>query len=175
MIDGVDIAALFTAIENQVSDHFPDLNVFNVAPERQKNPKTPFCSISIDDFEKSDVDLGTEQLSVVIRFEASLVLGTKSLDAARQAVLLAASFAQFVDGQRWGLAVNAAEFETAGPDEFSPSLDKYEAWTVAWSQEVRLGESVWTNDGTLPETVLVSTSPEIGIPNEDAYEEVTGQ
>lgn len=174
MSDAVDIAALFGAIRTTLAAQFVDLEVYAVGSERKQGMKIPCCTLNVEDFEKADNDLGTEQLSVVLRFETSLVLGAKSETAKQQAVLLALSFATFIDGQRWGLTMEPAQFESASPDEFSPALDKYEVWTVAWAQEVTLGESVWTNDGTLPQTVLVSTSPEIGEPNEDKYEEVTG-
>ena len=174
MSDAVDIAALFSAIKTKVAEQFLDLEVYAVASKRQPGMKIPCCMLNVDDFEKADEDLGTEQLSVVLRFEASLILGAKNDTAKQQAVLLALAFATFIDGQRWGVKVGEAQFESASPDEFSPELDKYEVWTVAWAQEVTLGESIWTNDGTLPQTVLVSTSPEIGEPNEDKYKEVTG-
>ena len=174
MSDAVDIAALFSAIRTKVAEQFSDLEVYAVASEHKLGMQIPCCTLNVDDFEKADEDLGTEQLSVVLRFEASLILGARSETAKQQAVLLALAFATFIDGQHWGLTVGGAKFESASPDEFSPALDKYEVWTVAWAQEVTLGESIWTNDGTLPQTVLVSTSPEIGTPNEDKYEEVTG-
>jgi hypothetical protein len=41
---------------------------------------------------------------------------------------------------------------------------------VEWQQIVHLGDTVWTNDGVIPEVVLFSWEPETGVPNEPAYQ-----
>lgn len=166
----IDLDALHTAVVNAIEEQFPSVvTVADYREDRQRLP-LPAILIELDDIEAApDEDPGTEQLAARTRWIARIIIGFRTANAEREVRKLAAALGAFIHMQRWGQPVEAAQVLTISPDTFDPSLDQYVVWAVEWQQIVHLGASVWKPDGELPETVLYSHVPRIGIPYEDEY------
>ncbi len=66
-------------------------------------------------------------------------------------------------------------FSAATLKDFKPAKDGYEEWRVEFEFNAYLGESVWDDEGIVPQTVYLSYSPLIGAAHEADYEEVTDE
>lgn len=155
-----------------ISERFPEFRTVEAYRQDRRTPATPAFLLELCEMEPAD-DPGTDQLAVMAKFEALLILDFKQpgLNAKLEIRRLAAAVSAFIRLHRWGCPIGAAEFLGAYPDDFTPELDQFEVWRVEWQQVIYLGESVW-QPGTRPTTVLGSTSPLIGIPYKDYYEEI---
>jgi hypothetical protein len=170
-VTDITLEALHQAILLAISSQFPDLaTVEDYRSDRSKLP-TPACLIELVDLEGAPADNpGTEQLAVLARFSARLIIGGIPDTAEREIRRLSCALAAFTHRQRWGLPVGPAEVTTIAPDDFDPGMDRFVVWSIEWQQIVHLGDTVWTNDGVIPEVVLFSWEPETGVPNEPAYQ-----
>lgn len=151
----VDLNALHQAVLDGIATRFPDLvTVDDYRDDRQSLP-LPACLVELVDLEPdAELDPGTEQLAVLARFEARLVLGFRTTSAQREIRKLAAAVGAHVHRNRWGLPIGPAEVTAIGPDDFSPELDQHQVWRVEWQQLVHLGQSVW--DGSnMPARMVV--------------------
>jgi hypothetical protein len=178
----VELGALHDAIVRDIQTAFPDLATVEFYRDDRKNLPAPACLLDLVEFEPSpEDDPGTEQLAVLAKFEASLVLGFRTDKAKLSARKLAAAFAAWLRLRRWSHPTEAGKKLPTGPavvtgcfkDDFSPELDQFEVWTVEWSQIVHLGNTVWTDEGTTPTTVMAGFSPRIGAGEESEYTQVT--
>lgn len=169
----IDLNNLHQAIIEAIALQFPSLALVEDYRDDRKALPLPAALIELVDFEGNpDEDPGTEQLPVIARFEARIIIGFRTANAEREIRKLAAAVGAFVHQRRWGLPVGPAEVLTITPDDFEPDLDQYVVWRVEWQQAVHLGQSVWTNDGTIPTTVLFSIVPDVGPEHVDDYEPV---
>ena len=96
-----------------------------------------------------------------------------SSTAAAAVVSTAAVVATAVNGQRWGLPVDAARVTLVVPDPFEPALDQYEVWAVEWEQVVWLGENAWPEEGRVPSRLFIGHAPAVGPDHVEDYDEVT--
>lgn len=166
----IDLSTLHQAILNAIAAQFPSVNTVEDYRDDRRSLPLPAILVELSDLEADpESDPGTEQLAVTARFEARVIIGFRTANAEREIRKLAGSLAAFVHQQRWGQPVEGAQVLTVTPDTFDPDLDQYVVWRVEWQQVIYLGQSVWTNDGEIPETVLFSYEPETGVPNEDKY------
>lgn len=174
----VDLDALHDAIVADIKAQFPDIQTveFYRTEERGGGVKLPLPAIILDlcefdpDMEK---DPGTEQLYVNARFEAEIIFGFRTPQVKRQIRKFAAAFAAWLRLRRWnGVRTGPAYVLGVQRSDFDPALDQYEVWSVEWSQPVHLGDTVWTNDGTLPTVVMAGWSPKIGEGHEQDYDQV---
>lgn len=164
----IDLDALQDAIAASVAARFPEFATVEFWREDRKNIPAPACLMELVDLEPTD-DPGTEQLAVIARFEAHVIVGFRTPAPKRAAPKVAAALALHIRAQRWGMPAQPAQVTAIEPDDFTPELDQYEVWRVDWQQTIHLGESVWTNDGTLPTEVLISFAPDIGPAHEGEY------
>lgn len=172
----IDINALHQSIVDAIAAEFPALATVEDHDEARQQLSLPAVLIELTALEPApDIDPGTEQLAVLARYDAHVIIGFKTTKAKREIRRLTAALAAFIHGQRWGKPVGPAEIVDIVPDDFSPALDRYECWLITWQQAVHLGASVWTNDGEIPTVVLASFVPEIGIPNEPVYVPIVGE
>lgn len=171
----IDLDELTDAIVASIASAFPVFQTVEAYREDRRSLPAPACLVQLVDLEPDPAaDPGTEQLAVVARFEAQVVLGFREANARRAAPKLAAALALHIQRKRWGLPVEAATVTAIEPDDFSPELDQFEVWRVDWQQIVHLGPSVWTNDGILPTEILIGYAPDIGPGNEAEYEPLDG-
>lgn len=167
---GVDLDALFDAIRHSIAAQFPVLvSVRDHIDDRHGVP-APALIFEMSDCEPGDtVDPGTDQLELLATFEADLIIGFRTAHAKRTIRKLATSIAQHIHLNRWGVPCGAAEVVAVEPDAFDPELDQYEVFRIEWRQPIIIGQSIWTNDGTLPTIVLGSDVPDTGPANIDDY------
>lgn len=169
----LDLDLFFAGIEASISAAFPGFATVGAYPADRINLPTPACIVDLLELEPTE-NPGTEQLAAVARVEASVVIGFRDPDAKRRVAKMAAALAHHVQGQRWGLPIEAATVTAIAPSDFDPELDQFEVWAVEWQQTVHIGASIWSDGGTPPTQVLASWSPDIGSSHEGDYSEVTG-
>lgn len=150
MITPVNIDTLHAQIQDWLNDAFPSCSV-SLYPRPGEKITTPAILIELDDIVTDDPDdVGTEQLSATINFNAYVVLDYKS--GKKQAVKsLAAAVLAYVRGKRWSCPVGAANAIGAYPDIIAGREDDYEVMRVEFSHEAFLGVDVWTADQLLDE------------------------
>ncbi len=168
----IDLDELIDAQVASISGAFPDVEVTAYDEERREFAM-PACMLRVADFERdADGDIGTEQLVMLARFEAHVIVGFRAPAARTAAPKLALAIAHHIEGNRFGQPVSPAQVSVVEPDEFVPEMDRFVVWRVDWQQVVHVGASIWDNDGTLPTRVLASWAPDVGIPNEGRYQDV---
>lgn len=179
----LDLDILQTAITSDIAATFPELKTVEFYAEYRQGMQLPACLLELTEWQDfTDPDPGTEQLSVVARFEAHLIIdGVKTKQAKHSIRKLAAALSLFLRLRRWNDVENSgkkiptgpAEFLGAYHDQFNPALDQFECWRVEWQQIIHLGSNVWGDDGAIPQRVFVGIAPNIGFGHEDDYIEVT--
>ncbi len=167
----INLDSIHQSIIDAITDKFPTLQTVTDYHDSRQPLTVPACLIELTELTAEDDDPGTEQLALLARFEARIIIGFRTPSAKREIRKLATSLATFIQNHRWGQPIGSATVLGCYPDEFSPELDQYEIWRVEWSQEIHFGSSVWTNEGIIPTTVMLSYPPHNG--NENDYEEVT--
>lgn len=165
-----------SSIEDAIRTRFPTLATVEFYKQDRKVLDLPACLLEMSDLEPTS-DPGTEQLAVLARFEARLVIGKSqgSYNPELEVRKLAAAFGVFCKNQRWGIkggAVGPAEIASISEDPFSPDLDNYYVWAVEWVQEIFLGESVWDGEGVPITQVFLGISPDTGPENLDKYVQI---
>ena len=171
----IDLNSLHQAIIDAIAAQFPTLQTVVDYHDDRKTLRTPAVLVELSDFEATpDDDPGTEQLAVLARFEARIVIGFRTPNAEREIRKLAAALGVFIHMKRWGQPAGPAEVLTITPDTFEPDLDQFVVWRVEWQQPLHIGVSVWNNDGMIPIEVLLSYVPDIGPGNEEKYEPIDG-
>lgn len=171
---GVDLNQLHENIVAAIAERFPALQTVETYREEIERTafQAPACLIELFEMEAApQEDPGTEQLAMMARFEARLIIGYREANAKREVRKLAAALAQFILRKRWGLGPNVGPAEITGcyPDEFDPRLDQYEVMRVEWAQLIMVGENVWSGEGIPVTEVLYSWSPKVGPPFVDNY------
>ena len=140
----INLDQLHQNIIDRIKLQFPALVTVEDYREDRKRLPVPACLIELTDLEPNpDEDPGTEQLAVLARFDARIVIGFRTTKAQREIRKLAAALATFIQGERFGLPIGPAVVTSITPDDFSPELDQFEVWRVEWQQPVSLGASVW--------------------------------
>lgn len=172
-IISLDLDALHAAVVGRLAAQFPAMQTVEAYPDERRQLRAPAILVELEDFEGApDDNPGTEQLPVMARFSARIVIGFRTANAKREIRKLAAAVGVFVHRNRWGQPVGPAEVLTITPDDFAPELDQFEVWRVEWQQPLALGVGVWNNDGSIPTEVLFSVVPDIGPDNVDDYEAI---
>lgn len=182
----VDLAKLHAAIVADIQDAFPSLVTVEFYREDRKSLPKPACLLEISEFENlEDDDPGTEQLAVMMKFEAELVIGFRTTAAKQSICILAAALAAWLRKRRWvnpddttkKLPTGEAQVIGAYRDDFSVMgaqreqvLEQFEIWRVEWQQIVHLGDTMWTDEGVTPTQVFVDEHVN-GQPG-DGYEQV---
>jgi hypothetical protein len=193
----IDLTQLQDAIVADIAAAFPVFETVQFyrgqgeddGAERDTLP-TPACLLDLTEFEaQPDDDPGTEQIAVLGRFEAELVIGFRGDERPKHTIrLLAANLAAWLHKRRWTdpdnpdkkLPTMAAQVVGAYRDDFAgraagkrdTTLGQFEVWRVEWMQLFHLGVGVWNDEGVTPTTPLYSWSPDIGIGHEDDYQEL---
>lgn len=145
MIPSTNIDSLHTAIKNALAAKFTTCAVA-LYPRPGEKITTPAILLELEDLPADDPDdIGSEQLAVVLNWNAYVVLDYKA--GKKQAVKsLAAAVMAFVRGKRWGQSVGAANVVGAYPDVIAGREDDYEVMRIEWSHEALLGDDVWDAD-----------------------------
>lgn len=151
----VNIASLHAAIKAALAAQFPTATVDYYGRPVDKIA-TPGILIELDSIDAVDPnDVGTEQLEVVLRFNAYAIRLFGEKDQNKLAVrTLTAALMQFIRGRRWGQPVGAARVIGASPDRIETG--EYEVMRIEWEHEAMLGTDVWIDDGDVPSEVNVA-------------------
>lgn len=163
-----NLNTLHDAIKAALAAKYPDATVdFYGRPGDRI--QTPAIFLELEDIQAQDPDeTGTEQLPVVLNFNAYVVLDYKV--GKKQAVkVLAADVATFIRGKRWGCPVGAASVVGAFPDALQGREDAYEVMRVEFAHEALLGADIWTDEGPVPWKVYLGIWPNIGPDHVDDY------
>lgn len=171
-----NLADLHDIITATIQAQFPTMETVEFYREREQKLTVPACLLDLTEVEpEPDEDPGTGQLAARCRFEAELVLPFRTVKGKLAVRVQAAAFAAWLHKlSRWPGVVQAGNIEVTAvhKSDFSPELDQYEVWRVEWQQVLHFGQSIWTDDGTAPTTVMLGYSPEIGAAHEDKYWQV---
>lgn len=175
MADSLDLDQLHDAIKAKISAQFSALKTVEDYEAPRKSLQLPAVLIELVDMEGDpDSEPGTEQLAVVSKWVARIIMSFREDDVKRQLRKLAGALGVLVHQNRWGQSASPAQVTYIGPDSFDPEFDKFEVWAVEWDQQIDLGESVWTGEGITPERVMIGYVPEIGPGQEGDYDELRG-
>lgn len=179
----IDINKLQSAIEADIKAAFPDLKTVEFYGDERNGTALPACLLELAEWEENnDEDPGTEQQSVMARFEARFIIkGVATKQSKKDIRKLAAAFSAWIRCRKWNnpdvpgkaIPVSPAQFLLAEPDSFSPTADQYEVWRVEWQQVLHLGETVWVpGPDPAPGFVRASFSPDIGADHENDYVQI---
>lgn len=169
----VTLDQLHDAIRAAVVAAFPDFVTveFYRDDEDEKMP-TPACLLELTEAEPMpETDSGTGQWHTLLRFDARIVMAHRGAATRLNVRKAATALATWLHLKRFGVPMDPVQVIACEPDEFAPNLDKFAVWRVEFATLVMLGETAWTNDGTVPTQVLYSWSPKIGTGNESEYTE----
>ncbi len=170
----VDLELLHTVMRDTIAAAFPSLQTVEFYREDREELTIPACLLEMEEMEPGDIDPGTDQACMSVRFCAYFVVGFRTPQSKLEVRKLAGAFLAFLRQQlRWpGVVTGPVQIVGAWPDSFHPHLDQYEVYKVEWNHLMHFGTSVWDGDGFVPETILFAYSPDIGIPHKDEYEEL---
>lgn len=164
------ITDLHNAILNEVNSKIAGIVTSGFYPKLRTAIQTPAIFIDLASMEPG-TDPGTEELALLLRFEARIVIG--SGDSACLSVReLAAEVARIVHKNSFGVRVKPAALVSVSPDNFRPEIDAYEVWLVEWQHEIHLGQSIWDGIGITPQQIFLGYVPFVGTAHEDKYVKV---
>lgn len=175
-----DLAELHTEIGAKLSEAFPMFQVVEFYREEDeraplREAELPALLLEMSEMEpNNDEDPGTEQLSVLARFEARVVVNFRTPKAKVEVRKIAGAVAAFMHKHRHfhGVKGCPVTVDAIVSDDFYPELDRFEVWRVDFHCIAWLGESVWKDEGTTPSEPVYSWVPNIGPGNESDYEGV---
>ena len=172
---GTDLDALHQAILDDLRNQFPELKSVEDYPDHRQRVSVPAALLELTEMTPvQDEQSGTEQAVMDALFELRYIVGWRGDNQGRLIRRNVAALAQHIHHNRWGQTIQPAQLVACEPDEFSPELDQYLVWRIDFTHQIFLGESVFLDDGTLPQEVYVGVDPRIGPEWEDSYTKVAG-
>lgn len=170
--DGLDLNLWHDSVISELKS-ISVLKTVDNYPREKKKITTPAAFLELTAItSRSDDNPNTEQLNATLEAEVRIICGYRTKNVKQVVRALAAQVAYTLDGERFGLPVQPARVGGCWPDEFDTELDQYEVWRVVFTQDVLLGQSVFDDDGIVPESMYVGYSPDTGVPHEDDYEQI---
>ena len=169
----IDILALHDAILNAVTAAFPIFATVDDYPVDHNVKAVPAFFLDMEEMHQSnDMDAEDGTVPVEFRFCGRIVMASNTPTVGRTIRALALALGALINKSRFGMPINAAIFEGAFPDAFSPALDQYTVWRVEWRMVGFGGASVWldTSEPIKGMTFHYSFAPDIGIPFKDEYQ-----
>ncbi|MEZ6854197.1 hypothetical protein [Halodesulfovibrio aestuarii] len=168
----LDIDAAHEAILDAIKAKFSAFETVADYERQKESIKCPAVILDFESIEKDGRDLGTEQLSVRIRWQLTLLLKFNTANVQRVIRKLIAALCLFIDGNNFALPCNPCALVGAYADTFDDG--GYDAWRVDFEMKAVLGETIWTDGDIVPSELGIMTSwaPEIGEAHKDDYEKV---
>lgn len=171
----VTLDELHDAIVAQIVAAFPAFVTVDFYPDDESEQiATPACMLEMTEAEPiPENNAGTGQWPALARFEARIIMSSRAGATSKREVRKAAvAFATWINLRRLtGIATDPCQVIACEPDEFAPHVDRFVTWRVEWVMPAMFGESVWKNDGAIPQAFF-SFAPDIGVPNEPKYVEL---
>lgn len=174
-----DLALLHQQIADAIKAEFPDLQEVSFYQRVEDKIDTPAFVFELEEIEPGEEN-PHDRLEVVLHFSGYLVLSFTAPLAKLAARVKAANVASFIRGNKFGAPVTSAVVKTIEPDDFNSALGglmengAYEVMRIGWAHEAAIGKSVWDGEGETVSKVFVGFSPDIGVPNEPKYVQVSG-
>lgn len=169
------INELLEAVRAELAGLFPDLKAcqvhdgkFNQAELKRIATKTPALLVALLGVTKV-TDPGTEQSDAELQLAAFVVTrSSPGLDRGPAARALMEALLIHVPRTRWGLTGVSSGRDVRAQNFYAGEIDRQGValWAVSWRQPVRLGDSIFDDDGTLPSRLYVAFEGE-------DYEELT--
>lgn len=125
----------------------------SVHPKRKDRIILPAILLDVAEIEPGE-DRGTEQLNVVVHFEARIVMSDQDSPIILW-VMVQNVLRWLFDYDFPERGLGQSKFKSAAPDNFSPDLSGHRVWVVEWTQEIRIGENVWIGEAPIIEQLIV--------------------
>lgn len=169
-IDNVTVDTLHQSITDAIKAQFPALATVEFYREDRKGLTVPACLLNLTEMENApDEDPGTGQLAMDCRFEAEIILNFRTPSVKLVVRQMAAAMAAWLRLRHWpGVIGGPAHVIGCYKDDFQAELDQYEVWRVEWHQVVHIGP-LEADDGVIPQQLLGSWVPDIGLGHESKY------
>lgn len=174
--------AIHTAILQAVTDHWKDQpnqldTVAEYDPFEKKPVNSPGVLFSIENMALDTRD-GTGRTAIILDCNLTCILSTRTEGVQVQIRQFAAELVRVVEQvgmSHWGLgnACGNPGNVNGQPALYSPKKSGFESWAVTWSQTFYIGGPT-VEPEPLPERLYASKAPEIGLPNEPDYQQLTG-
>ncbi|WP_178860824.1 phage protein Gp37 [Thiomicrorhabdus cannonii] len=160
---------LLNAIKDDLKQRFSALKTcevhpgrFNLGELKRLSAKTPALLVSALGTLKTE-NTGTEQSDstkqLAVYFVTKNAPGLSADDACRN---LVDALEIYLEGQlpRWGLVGISEPTAIRSDNLYTSEVDKNGVmlWAVTWQQRIRLGESLFAEDGILPTTLYVAVN-----------------
>lgn len=172
----VNLSLLHDQIRDTIAGWFPDfLTVEFDRDDEDEDMSTPACLLEMPEAEPCpEHDAGSDQLPAMLRFEARIVMAHNGPGTHRAARLAATALATRLYQQTRFPPCDKVEVIACERDNFVPQTHRFIVWRVEFAMLGFLGETAWTNDGTVPVNVMYGWAPKIGAGNEGEYTDVSG-
>lgn len=180
MAHNLDLVVLHQNIKSAIATAFPDFKTVEFYEQDRREVALPAILFELEDMELSgDDDAGTEQLPVVSKWVARIILSDLQADADLKLRKIAGALGALVHRNRWGAQVSPAMVTVMGPDAFGGGMgasDKWpqNVWAVEWDQKLDLGANIWEGGQLAPGKVMVGFAPDVGTGNAPKYSQEVG-
>jgi len=165
------IEDLHNAILTEITSNIAGIQTSGAYPKLQTAIAVPAVFVDLVSLDLGD-DPATEQLALTGRFEARVIVNSAD-NGPMKVRELAVEVGKIIHNKNFGMKTRLSRLVSIGPDQFSPELDAYDVWLVEWEQQFDVGLSVWDGTGIVPTEILLGYVPEVGIPHEDDYVEIS--
>lgn len=153
--------AIIQAFKAQFTDRVETIATYRATSTDPIN--TPALLLEMEDASEGP-DAGDERTPLRCRFTAHCMLSFQTPNVEIEVREFAAEVFRLIRHNLWGLSgsVKRPEQIEMGPGQFKPGKAGYESCYVTWEQVIYLGDTVWTNEGTVPTEVYVAYEPNTG-------------
>lgn len=173
---GLHLDDYHQAVKNYVLSECGFLSSVDDYPEEGSTIAGPCAFFGVVDWDRADDQRMNGELSVVLNCQLLIVFGQAGQVSSKAVRNAAMAVALRIDGQRFDLDAEPAQFVSAEPWAFDPDLDQYVVWAVNFVHQIEVGEDQFDlMPEFLPIDVRVGIAPEIGVNNLDAYERVNDE
>ncbi len=126
MASNLDLDLLHDAVIATIKVQFPALVSVEDYGADRKDLGIPAVLVELIDMEPDpDSDPGTEQLPVMSKWVARIVMGFRTPNVKREIRKLAGALGVLVHQNRWAQAISPAQVTYIGPDAFDPDYDRF--------------------------------------------------
>ncbi len=148
----MSIDRVITLLEQELSG-LSDIASVHTHPKRKEAITLPAMLIDLAEIE-SGSDRGTEETPLLCHWEVRVV--TSDRDSPLTTWRLVQSFLRWLFIFEWpAILIGKAHLKSASPDHFSPEFHGHRVWLIEFSQEIRVGDSVWAGDPPMVEQITV--------------------
>ena len=149
-----------------------------VQASKRDRPRAPSLRVSVlgvagtAPVGSGEVDAELSLAIYILTVDSGIGEGRRERDEAALALLSGVLFV--VAGNRWGVEGADEAKKVRAENLFSSEIDRKRIafWAVTWTQKLRIGNDIFSEDGAMPSEIYASHAPEIGIPYKDKYRKI---